>query len=244
MKLFLARAALAALAFAAPVARAHQIWIEQAPGQDAVIRFGEFGENLRETSPGLLDKLGKPVATLVSARGEKQADASKTGAGFALPFRAEPGDAIVAEDASYPLYTWKQGERQTTNWYHPAARYITGFAAQPPRLTLDLTPTGAAGEFRLYFKGAPLPKAKVSLVVQSGWVKEGHTDAQGLVRFDLPWQGVYVAEVSHNDRTAGERASAQGVEKYDGVSYVTTVSFVQPGGLPALPAGPAAAPNK
>jgi hypothetical protein len=134
-------ALVAVLALAGP-AQAHQIWIEQPDGQNAVIRFGEFGENLRETSPGLLDKFGKPTGTLVSPKGEQKLDAAKTANGFALSFKAQHGDSIVAEDARYPLYTWKQADKETVNRYYPAARLITGHADQPPKLALDLLPTG------------------------------------------------------------------------------------------------------
>jgi len=235
------------LAFAllslAGMAHAHQVWIEQPAGQNAVLRFGEFGENLREASPGLLDKFGKPTATLLSARDEQTADASKSSSGFTLPFKAGKGQAIVAEDAGYPLYTVKQADKEGKGWYYPAARLITGFAAQEPRLPLDLVPTAKAGEFKLFFKGQPLPKAKVSLVTQSGWGKEGHTDEQGLVRFDMPWKGTYVAEAAHTDRTPGERPGAGGAEKYDVVNYVTSLTYVRAEGAAALPAPPAAKPH-
>ena len=46
------------LAAAAPAA-AHQIWLEQ-DARAARLYFGEFGDNLREASPGLLDKFGLP----------------------------------------------------------------------------------------------------------------------------------------------------------------------------------------
>jgi len=236
-------AALALLSVTAS-AQAHQIWIEQPESGNATIRFGEFGENLREASPGLLDKFAKPAGTLVSAKGEQKSDAAKTADGFTLPFKAASGDSIVAEDASYPLYSWKQGDKETTNWFHPAARLITGFAEQQPKLALDLVPAGQPGQFKLFFKGQPKAKTKVALVTQSGWAKEGHTDEQGLVAFDLPWKGTYVAEVSLNERTPGERPGANGPEKYDGVSYVTTVTYVHADGLAPLPAGPAAAPSK
>ena len=45
-KALTATAILAATGFGA-AAQAHQIWLEQPAGQNAVIRFGEFGENLR-----------------------------------------------------------------------------------------------------------------------------------------------------------------------------------------------------
>ncbi|NEW91285.1 DUF4198 domain-containing protein [Rhodopseudomonas sp. BR0M22] len=233
--------AIVALLGAAAPAQAHQIWIEQADGQ-AVVRFGEFGENLREASPGLLDKFAKVTATLLSAKGEQKAEASKAATGFTLPFAAKAGDSIVAEDASYPLYTWKQQDRDVRNWFYPAARLITGFAAQQPKLVLDLVPTGQPGQFKLVFKDQPKPKTKVTLTTQSGWAKEAHTDAQGLVSFDMPWQGVYVAEVSHNDKTAGERAGPNGTEPYDAVSYATTVTYEKADGLPPLPPGPPATP--
>jgi len=236
-------AVIALLGAMTPV-QAHQIWIEQPDGQNAVIRFGEFGENLREVSPGLLDKFAKPVGTLMSAKDDKKSDATKTANGFTLPFRAASGESILAEDASYPLYTWKQQDKSTTNWFYPAARFITGFAAQSPKLVLDLVPTGQDGQFKLFFKNEPKAKTKVTLVTQSGWSKEGHTDEQGLVKFDMPWKGIYVAEVSFNERTAGERMGANGAEKYDGVSYVTTVTYVHDSGLAPVPPAPPATPGK
>jgi len=114
----LALAAIALLA-TATTAQAHQIWIEQADGQNAVVRFGEFGENLREASPGLLDKFAKVTGTLVATKGEQKSDATKTAGGFTLPFKAATGDSIVAEDASYPLYQSKQQDKPITGWYYP-----------------------------------------------------------------------------------------------------------------------------
>lgn len=240
----IAAAALALLGLA-PSAQAHQLWIEQPAGQDtATLRFGEFAENLREVSPGLLDKFGQPTATLISAQGDKRAEVRKAADGFALALGAARGESIVAADERYPLYTWKQGDKETRNRYYPAARLITSFAAQAPKLALDLVPTGKPGEFRLHFQGQPRAATKVVLVTQSGWAKEAQTDAQGLVRFDMPWQGTYVAEVSVDDAAAGERAGAGGTEKFDAVSYVTSLTYVKPEGVAPIPALPAAAPHQ
>lgn len=221
-------------------AQAHQIWLEESSQGSAVVRFGEFGDNLREASPGLLDKFGKPVATLVSANGDKSADGTKQADGFALPFKARNGESIVAEDAQYPLYSWGEGDKQTRSWFYPAARQITDFSAQKPRLPLDLVPTGTPGELQLTYKEKPLPKTKVTLTVQSGWMKEAETDEQGKVSFDMPWAGAYVAEVSHDDKAGGERKG----EKYDVVYYVTTLTYDKPDGIEPVPAGPASTPNK
>jgi hypothetical protein len=235
--------AIATLASLAGPAQAHQIWLEHVEGQGAVIRFGEFGDNLREVSPGLLDKFVQPTATLLAGKNVKAtAQGSKTRDAYALPFTAGKGESIVAEEARYPLYNVKQGDKEGKGWYHPAARLISDFSAQEPRLVLDLVPTGNPGEFRLYYQGKPRPKAKVTLVTQSGWAREAHTDAEGRVLFDMPWRGPYVAEVSHTERTPGERPGADGPEKYDSVSYATTLSFVKPDGLEPIPAGPVATP--
>jgi hypothetical protein len=225
----------ASIAFAllalSTAAQAHQIWIEQAPGQNAQVRFGEFGESLREASPGPLDTLGLPTATLISGKTEKAGDGVKTSNGFTLPFTAAQGDTVVAEAANYPLYKVKRGDHEATNWYFPSARLVTDFAQQSPRLALDLVPAGKHGEFQLFFRGKPLPKAKVSLMTQSGWAREKSTDEQGKVAFDLPWKGTYVAEVSHDEQVPGERRGASGPETYHGVAFVTSVTYVKPEGV-------------
>ncbi len=60
----------------------------------------------------------------------------------------------------------------------------------------------------------------------------------------MPWKGTYVAEVSFNDRSPGERTGTKGAEKYDAVSYATTVTYVHANGLIPIPAGPPATPGK
>lgn len=234
----------AALLALSGAAHAHQIWIEQPAGQPASIRFGEFGENLREVSPGLLDRFGTPTATLLAASGDKTASGVKTANGFQLPFTLGERDTLVAEDPRYPLRTFKRGDTEVTSRYYPAARWVSDFTAQQPKLTLDLVPAGQPGAFKAFYQGKPLPKAKVQLVTQSGWAKEGHTDEHGVVTFDMPWKGMYVAEIAHNDPAPGERQGANGAEKYTTTAHVTSVTYIKRDGIEPLPAGPAATPNK
>jgi hypothetical protein len=231
-------AAIAAFGLCATV-EAHQIWLEQPEGENAILRFGEFGDNLRETSPGLLDNFGAPAAKLFTKGNAKAQTLTKTATGFALPARLAPGESLTAEDARFPIRAFKREGQEVRSWYWPAARFITDFSAQTPSLTLDIVPTGKPGAFKVTFKGKPLPRTEIQILVQSGWKKSAHTSAEGEVAFDLPWQGQYVVEVSHVDRTPGERDG----EKYDGVNYVTTLTLIQPTGVPPLPAGPAAKPN-
>lgn len=238
-----AKAAVLCGLLACGAAQAHQVWLEQ-DGQGAKLYFGEFGENLREASPGLLDKFVQPVAHKIGTQLAEPLSVSKTANGFHIKGRAAAGEALVAEEPAYPVTERKEGETTLRSIYVPAARLATSFAQQTPQLTLDLVPTGtqtkASVELQAFYKGKPLPKAKVMVVTASNWSQEMHTDAAGRLTVALPWRGTYVLELTHNDRTAGER----GTEKYDRASYVTSLTLQQKTGLPALPASPAAAPNK
>ncbi|MDF3837184.1 cobalt ABC transporter substrate-binding protein [Cupriavidus basilensis] len=221
-------------------AQAHQVWLEQTPAA-ARLYFGEFNENLRETSPGLLDKFVQSSAILVTASGEQPLKVDKAASGFVLSARAGAGESIVAQETGYPLLERKEGDKVIRTAWTPAARLLgAGYAGNAPKLALDILPTGRAGEYQVFYAGRPLPKAKVGVAVQSGWGRELRTDEQGMVRLAQPWQGTYVLEVHHVDKTAGERNG----KPYDIASYVTTLSLTQADGLPALPAAPAAAPNK
>ncbi|WP_372827414.1 DUF4198 domain-containing protein [Polaromonas sp.] len=233
-------------------AQAHYVWIEQpAAGQkagNATFFFGYFGGNLREASPGLLDKFPKPVAIKLTAKGEQALPVSKTAGGFAIDARAAKGESIVAEEPGYPLSEHKEEGKTVRSLYHPAARLVKDFAKQDPKLTLDLVPTGNAGkdgvEVQAFYKGRPLAKAKVEVVTASGWSQTHHSDETGKLRLQMPWRGTYVLKLSHSDKTAGERVAASGPEKYDRASYVTSLTLMQPAGIAALPAPPPATPNK
>ena len=230
---------LAALAAFAPAAQAHHVWLEQ-DGKMVKLQFGEFGLNQRETTPGLLDKFVAPRATLLKASGETALTLEKTAKGYVVGgANLAAGDAIVAEDNAYPGWeTTKDGKTSQHIWI-PAARFATGTAAQQPKLAFDIVPAGAAGEFKVYYQGQPLPKAKVNAVLPNGWTKEAVSDDSGAVRFDLPWKGMYVLEAHHTDKRGGERAGL----RYASASHTTSLTVEQPTGLAPLAAGPALAPS-
>lgn len=227
-----------ALAFAAPAAQAHHVWLEQ-DGKAVKLQFGEFGDNQRETTPGLLDMFVAPKATLIGAKGEQALTLNKTAKGFVLSGAPGAGESIVAEDNAYPTWETKEDGKTLTHVWAPAARLVNGFAARQPKLAFDIVPTGKLGEFKVFYKGQPLPKVKVHAVIPNGWSKEAESDAAGTVKFDLPWKGAYVLEAEHVDKTPGERAGKQTAS----ATYVTSLSFVQPTGVAAMAAGPVMAPN-
>lgn len=236
VKKVIAAAAAVVLSFTAGTASAHHIWLEP-DGQGLRLCFGEFGENLRETSPGLLDKL-EPKAKVLSSAGERPLTLSKSPACFAVTGDRAAVDTVVAEDVRYPMFDRKRDGKTTRGMWWPAARFAGSQDAAQPALTLDIVPAGP-GKFQVFFKGAPLAKAKVEVVTPFGWSKEVRADDKGSFEVSLPWRGAYALEVQHTDQTAGKR----GEEAYDSASYVTTLSLVQAQGLEMPPSPPAAKPN-
>lgn len=227
----------------APLAQAHQVWLEQ-DASGARLYFGEFGDNLHEVSPGFLDKLTQLSATVISTQGEKAVESKKDRDAIRLAGRAGKGESVVAVDLAYPLLENGNGAKAVRTAWTPAARYVAELGPQTPKLVLDVVPTNTSGGFQVVYRGAPLPKAEVSLVAVSGWSLSGTTDDQGKVSFRLPWNGTYALLVRHKDATPGKRKNAQGAdESFDAQSFATTLTFVTSSGLPSPPAPPAAPPN-
>jgi hypothetical protein len=87
-------AALLALSFIG-AASAHSLWLER-QGDGLQLYFGEFEENLREASPGLLDRLS-PQAK-VAASGDQALKIDKTAGFFTVAGVVSADDSVVAED--------------------------------------------------------------------------------------------------------------------------------------------------
>ncbi len=235
MKSMFGIAALAALSlsFASP-ASAHHIWIE-VDGQGAKVYFGEFGENLREASPGTLDKLS-PQAKVVSSAGERPLTVQKSANAYAASGKIDGTDSVVAEDIRWPSFERKRDNKKGI--YMPAARFVPDRAARTAVLTLDIVPMGG-DKFQVSYKGKPLAKAKVEVRTPSGWGREEQTGDDGSFEVKLPWRGTYVFEVQHTDNDPGKR----GDEAYDFANYVTSLTVVQPQGIEPLPAAAPAKPH-
>lgn len=216
---------------------AHHVWLEPA-GQSVLLSFGEFGENLRETSPGLLDRL-QPHAKTATTAGEQALALTKAAAGF-TGSPGTGGGTVIAEDARYPISVRTRDGITIRSLWWPAARFVTDRTAIKPLLVLDVVPAGG-DKFKVFFKGQPLAKAKVEVVAAFGWSKDAYTDGDGSFEMALPWRGLYAMEVHHADKTPGKR----GDEVFDTASYVTTLTLVQGQGIemPPRPAQVLGKPN-
>src|SRR5829696_783314 len=193
-------------------AAAHTIWVER-EGDGARLYFGEFDENLREGSPGLLDRL-KPEAKVAGS--DKPLKLDKQATFFAVAGPLAKDDSIVAENVAI---TERRGDKPTKVLNRLGARTVADFKELPAVNTLDIVPAGKPGLFKVFYQGKPLAKAKAELIAESGWKREFKTDEQGTFEATLPWRGGYVIEVAHTDATPGKL----GEEAYDSVRCASTL---------------------
>jgi hypothetical protein len=205
-------------------AAGHTIWVER-EGEGARIYFGEFDENLREASPGLLDRL-KPEARIAGSDQALKVD--KQAGFFAVVGPVAKDASIVAENVAI---TERRGDKPTKVLSRLGARYVADFKERPAVNTLDIVPAGKPGLFKVLYQGQPLAKAKAELIAASGWKREFKTDGQGAFEALVPWRGAYVIEVQHNDATPGKL----GEEAYDSKRFASTLYFRVADGLQGAP---------
>jgi hypothetical protein len=230
-------AALAWLSLVAS-ASAHALWLElEATGFQ--LHYGEFGENLRESSPGLLDRIDPPpAARAYGASGDQALKVEKKATSFQLMGAPTSVNSIVAEQVR--VTERKQGDKVTRSLGRLSARYVTDLAERNPVIALDIVPSGKPGTFKVFYDGKPLPKAKAEVAAEFGWKREFTTDDNGTIQVELPWKGTYMVEVALLDGTPG----IHGKEAYDTMRFVTTLTFKVAAGLEAPPRPPVTTPKR
>ncbi len=227
----------AALSFAGS-ASAHHLWLE-ADGQGTRLYFGEFGENLREASPGLLDRFTPlPEARAVGASSPSPLKVEKSPSAFLLSGTIGAADSVIATQTR--ITERKQADKVTRTQGTFAARWVPDLAERAPVLTLDVVPAGKPGAFKVVYDGKPLAKAKLELTAESGWKRELHTDEAGAFTVAMPWRGTYAIEIEHVDAKAG----GEGANAYDRKRFVTTLSFRVAEGMEGPPAPPLTVPKR
>ncbi|MEI9898744.1 MAG: hypothetical protein WDN28_34025 [Chthoniobacter sp.] len=236
-----------AASVAATPAFAHEVWIEDTPDGQLVVRFAEYGEKF-EKSPGALDALSLPFAWTPTASKpeepkEKSAEspaareARAIQAGQVAAFdvqKKSDGFILTGSTASQPAQIetgftvmGKAGdpEKPARKPYFYARWQPVGAGAAQPALNFDLVPTGASGKVCLYFRGKPLPGFKVNLYPPAEAEQELVTDAAGMVQFSATKPGLYLLTAAHQRETI---AGFFGGKPYDAISHNCSLSWRQP----------------
>lgn len=195
-------------------ALAHSVWIEPFEG-GLVVRFAE-PDGRFENSPGHLDSLSIPAAFVSSVAGPAAIEAIKKTNHFLLPGCA-PSCVVCAET----MFTVR-GNRKP----HFYARWQPwGAGAATPSLTLDLVPTGKAGEVRAYFRGQPLGGVKATLRTPDDKEEALTADAEGYLRFMSSLSGQHLLTVAHHRET---QAGFHGGRAYQQSSHNASLTWRQP----------------
>jgi len=202
------------------VAQAHYLWLEQ-DKSGGHLYFGEYEELLRERSPGRLDEMPGPEIRVKTTMGEARAvQPRREAGGFALAGLPRGGD-VIATETGYEVKDWtKSGLGIVKPMFY--ARLIGSVPTSAAEaMTLDILPTGKAGEFQVVFRGAPLTGIDVRIIAANAWTREASADKDGKVHFDLPWRGQYILHVVKLEKATGE---FKGVA-YEAVRHRATATF-------------------
>lgn len=203
-----------------PSAHAHYVWLERDGDGPARAYLGEWIDDIREKTGGLLDRIKAPRVFLGASNNPLPVKRNENHLEIQVKGR---GDVRLVEDGIPPREDKEKGGVTKTIYYAKAGRAETA-----AKLDLELVPTTANGNiFVLVFLGAPLPKAEVTIVGPPKWQKPLVTDDKGQITLPTPWAGRYVLEVTHFD----DKPGSSGNEKFNRTRHITSLSFVQQNGI-------------
>ncbi|GAB1720717.1 MAG: hypothetical protein NTAFB09_24480 [Nitrosospira sp.] len=173
-------------------AGAHALWLEQ-DNASARLYFGEYSENLRETSPGRLDDIIEPAVTVIDSAGaEKPLAATRLDNYFAIP----DGGTILVRALKQRIRDPRADNPGAVYRRFLYARFGSGGS-----LPLDIENTGNL--LRLSFMGKPLAKTEIIVIAPNGWEKHFKTDEKGETAYSLLEPGLYVIEAKHELNSPG-----------------------------------------
>jgi hypothetical protein len=212
-------------ALAAPLAPAHNLWIEGAGTDELQAVYGEPEIRLTERSPGKLDGLVLTHAQRGGVSGHQPLNWRQQSTGFALQ-GSKADTAAVVEARSTKARSSISNPGGTHALYY-ARRVAWPLAPTAPAMTLDIVPTAEANTFAVHFNGAPLKHGTMKVIAPSLWLQVHDIDERGLVRVHTPWRGQYILDVDTREQRSGEI----GGQRYDTVVHRATLSFTTPEGL-------------
>jgi hypothetical protein len=201
-------------------AHAHFVWLERDGDGPARAYFGEWIDDIREKTGGLLDRFKAPHAYLGASADLLPVKRNENNLEVRIKGR---GDVRFTDSSVPPREDKEKGGVTKTIYYAKEGRTETS-----ARLDLELVPTAVNGDtFALMFMGAPLPKAELTIIGPSKWEKPLVTDDSGKIKLPLPWTGRYVLEVTYFD----EKPGGSGAEQFSRTRHISSLSFTAPKGL-------------
>jgi hypothetical protein len=221
-----------AMLFVSSLAQAHYLWLESGK---ATVRlfYGEVEEGVREKTPGKLDTIRSPQASIVTGDAATLTPpVIRMADHFAISLPRSASTVAVKEEAAEvrDLSAYNLGVAKT-NYYARLQQASGSPHSDGPYLPLDIAPQGK-NQFIVLYNGKPLIKAKLQVIAPNTWVQEHTTDREGKVTINAPWRGRYVLHVLHVDPAPGEFEG----KPYQFLRNHFTYSFVQSKGAPAGPA--------
>jgi len=202
------------------VAHAHYVWLERDGEGPARAYFGEWVDDIREKTGGLLDRFKAPRVFLGASNEPLQVKRNENDLEVAAK---GPSDVRFVENGIPPRDDKEKGGKTRTIYYAKHGRSETA-----AKLDLELVPTEPNGKTSvLMFFGKPLSKIELTMIGPPKWEKKLTTDDQGRVALPMPWAGRYVLEVMHFD----EKTGGANEEKFRRTRHISSVSFAQEDGI-------------
>jgi hypothetical protein len=199
---------------------AHFVWLERDGDGPARAYFGEWIDDIREKTGGLLDRFKAPRAFLGSSNDALPIKRNANNLEIIVKGR---GDVRFVDSSVPPREDKEKGGITKTIYYAKAGREETA-----AKLDLELTPITSGGNtFVLLFFGAPLGKTELTIIGPPKWEKPLVTDEQGRVTVPTPWAGRYVLEITYFDEKPGD----SGGGKFNRTRHISSLSFMQQGGI-------------
>ncbi|WP_112990455.1 DUF4198 domain-containing protein [Herminiimonas fonticola] len=230
IKPLLATACCAAL-LVSSVAQAHYLWLESGK-TDASLYYGEVDVQLREKSPGKLDRISGLQAFVPNGSDVKSVNVNRTATHLGIASGKASTVLALEESLAVADLTKHNLGMAKSNYYARLGQPLASGTTSP--LVLDIAQGSKANSFVLLYRGQPLKNAKLEVIAPNTWMQEHHTNEQGIVEINTPWRGQYVMHVLHIDKTAGEFAG----KPYDNLRNHLTYTFVKSKGANAGPVQP------